>query len=123
MKCILSICSRYQSLKMKATFFTIACLVFLATSALAEEEEYEISELRLPLVTNAQQACVDKIARPSRNTVEGINRCLRANAGLKQKQFDCIKKIRNLKTCFVKVRDLPAQAEGEEYEISEARRG
>jgi hypothetical protein len=87
---------------MKATFFVLTCcLVFLATSAWAEEERLVISERKYPNMRPLEQICIEDIAKNSRPVQNGINHCLTiGNVGNSAKQSSCIKSIPGLKACF-----------------------
>jgi hypothetical protein len=47
---------------MKSTFFILACLVYLAASSFADEEEVHISKRKIADLTKAEEACVIPIS-------------------------------------------------------------
>jgi hypothetical protein len=85
---------------MKTTFIILACLVFLAASAWAEEDETEIAERsQLPGLTDNEQNCVDAKVRADKTILNNIFDCIRSDPTA-AKRLSCIKKLSPLKACF-----------------------
>jgi hypothetical protein len=82
---------------MKIQFVILACLVFLAASALANVKGAKLSNL--PTLTDPEQACVNNIARNSKALVAAINVCLKSKTG-KNERGTCIRSLAELRSCF-----------------------
>ncbi len=85
---------------MRATLFILACLVVIAASEWAIEEDGEISQLRLPTkLKKTIKACISKRVKADPPIEASVVKCEKT-----MKSFNtaviCIRNIPKLKSCF-----------------------
>ena len=87
---------------MKTTFIILACLVFLAATAWAEEDETAIADrILLPGLTDDEQTCVDAKLKGNKKLQLAIAACISSDPRA-SKKGSCIRKISALKACLSK---------------------
>jgi hypothetical protein len=80
---------------MKVSFFILACIGFLAASAVAG-----VSVPKLPWITAGQQTCMENKAQSSTEVAAQIGNCVKISTEGSGQMHNCIVMLPLLKPCF-----------------------